>query len=507
MRIDFYYTNKRINSMTRPDIDENQTVVTTFTDFHLKDATDLNQPVFVIVSGNLPETNYCILSGTGATSERPDKYYYFVNKIEQYRKTVWHVYCTIDALATWRSSILSQSAFVVRSTSHFNPYLNDGLMQGNGAFPQRNVHASINTDFAGMNGGTFVFAVAASGDSVAGSGALAGMSYYACTKEGLENICTTLFQAGTVAQLTQAFGSVSSCLGGLWWIPLKIDSVAGTWVTSIFVGPAQIQNLGSGNVARINRHYYTNSRTVACNLTHYGDFRDLPPYRTYYAKLPFVGVVDIDDATMGERNRANGGSVSINITEMIDFLSGIYTCRLYADGYHLGTFTASAKVDLPLCSFSTNMAGMIGGALAKVGEVLNPQLTNKQSRMNIAFNENTRAKSAVASLFRGESGGAVGDALSNVNHMVGGTMSIQGGYGGTTTIAADPELRIYERYQTTQVEPSSIAALAGRPYGGALSLGSLSGYVLTSGFHCQGKMTTEEKQIIEAAFNGSGVFI
>ena len=108
MRIDFYYTNKRINALTRPDTDESQSVVTTFTDFHLKDETNLNTPIFMIVSGNLPETNYCILSGTGATAERPDKYYYFVDRIEQVRKTVWNIHCTIDALATWKTYILQQ---------------------------------------------------------------------------------------------------------------------------------------------------------------------------------------------------------------------------------------------------------------------------------------------------------------------------------------------------------------------------------------------------------------
>lgn len=507
MRIDFYYTNKRMNALTRPDTDENQTVVTTFTDFNLKESCSLNAPTFVIVAGNLPETNYCILSGTGATAERPDKYYYFINSITHVRKTVWEINCTIDALATWKDTIKTQSAFVVRSTNLYNAYLNDDLMQSNGAYPQRNVLAYINSDFAGMNGGTYVIAIAASGDSAASGGALGGMSYYACTAAGLRYICETLMQQSFAEQLTQSFGNFSSAFGGLWWIPLKIENVAGSWVQKIFVAGQEITNFGNGNVARINRHYYDYSQTFSCNLTHYGDFRDNPPYRSYYAKLPFVGIVDIDDATMCERNRANGGTVQLHVREMIDFLSGVFTCQLYADGYHLGTFNASCKVDMCLTSFSTNMVGMIAGAIAKAGEITTKQLTNKQSRMSIAFNEHTNLGANFKSLMSGESGGAVGDFLSNLSHTFGGTYSIQGGYGGTTTIAADPELRVYERYQDTQVAPSSIAALAGRPYGGVASLSGLSGYVLTSGFHVKGKMTTEEKNIIESAFNSSGVFL
>lgn len=506
MRIDFYYTNKRTNSLLRPDVDENQTVVTTFTDFHLKEQTSLNAPVFIIVAGNLPETNYCILSGTGATAERPDKYYYFVDHIEQYRKTVWHIHCTIDALATWKSYIKNQNAYALRTTNIFDQYINDELMEADGAFPQRNVLAIINEDFAGMNDGTYILSIAATGDSLSGT-AIGGMTYYACNKDGLYYIVSTLMQKPIAEQLTQAFGSMSSAFGGLWWLPLKLANVAGSWVTSVNVC-GQTISVGSGNVARINRTYYSNNKTFTCSLMHYGDFRDNPPYRGYYAKIPFVGVVDIDNSIICQRNRAGGGSVDIGIYELIDFIGGMFTCRITVDGYHVGTYNASCKVDMPLCSFSTNIAGMVGSAISKVGDVYQKQLTasNRESRMNTVFKEHTNLSASIKSLFTGASGGAVGDFLSGVDNTVGGSATIIGGYSGTTTISADPELRIYEKYQNTHVAPSSVADIAGRPCRKVISLNSVSGYCRTAGFHVSGKMTTEEKQQIEEAFNSCGVY-
>ena len=507
MTLTCYYTNKRINSMVRPDVDENVAVSTPLTDFFLKDTTSLNHPVFVISASNMPETNYCILTGQGYTANRPPKQYYWIDDIVQVRKTVWELHCNIDALATWRDSILSQSAFVVRSASSYKPYLNDDLMQSSGDYPQRGIVSFINSDLAGigLEGGTYILAVAATGDSSNGVNAIGGMSYYACQQDTLAHIMGYLFQAPIATQVKDAFGDFSGAFGGLWWIPLKWSVVAGPTVSKIFVAGQQITNLS--NCARINRPYYTKSESYPVALTHYGDFRDNAPYRSYFAKLPFVGVVDIDNAIMYSRNRAGNGSVSIRVAQYLDYLSGVYVCYLSVDGYFLGKFTAQTRVELPLASFNTNVAGFIGGVANKVGDVISRDGSNKASREAIAWKESTNVGRALRAAFRGAAGGAVGDTLSNIDNHIGGTYNINGGYGGTTLVAADPELRIMERYQTTAVEPSSVAALAGRPFAGVTSLGSLSGYCLTSGFHVRGYMTSEEKEQIETLFNSTGVFI
>lgn len=507
MTLTCYYTNKRINSLVRPDVDENVSVSTPLTDFFLKDTTSLNHPVFVISASNMPETNYCILTGQGFTANRPQKQYYWVDDIVQVRKTVWELHCNIDALATWRDTILNQSAFVVRSASSYKPYLNDDLMQSAGDYPQRGVVSYINSDLAGMNDGTYILAIAATGDNAAGGGVsgIGGMSYYACGEDTLAHIMGYLFQVPIATQVKDAFGDFAGAFGGLWWIPLKRSVVGGLTVSSIFFAGQSITNLS--NCSRINRHYYDNYQTFNCSLQHFGDFRDNAPYRSYFAKLPFVGVVDIDNAIMYSRNRAGNGAVTIGVRQTLDFLSGSYCCYLTADGYFLGKYFAQTRVELPLASFNTNVAGFVGGVANKVGDVISREGSNKASREAIAWKESTNVGRVLRAAFRGAAGGAVGDALSNVDNHIGGTYNINGGYGGTTTIAADPELRIIERYQDTAVAPSSVAALAGRPFAGVTALSALSGYCLTSGFHVRGYMTSEEKEQIETLLNSTGVFI
>ena len=289
MRIDFYYTAKRLNSDIRPDIDESQTVVTTFTEFYLKDETDMNNPVFIVTASNLPETNYCILSGTGATNERPDKYYYFVDKITQYRKTVWHITCTIDALATWKDTVRNQPAYIERSANLFNPYIIDGVLPTKNEKFQRRIFSYLdgNTATSGEHG-TYLLRVCCSGTTPnTNTYNMGGVCTFFCTAAGLKSFAENFFQAPIAQQIAQTFGNVGSAIVGAFWLPIKIDAINGkTAVSQIFCGGTV--GVGSG-VYAAGQYSYVNDQTQQVILTHYGDFRDNPPYRSYFAKLPWLG--------------------------------------------------------------------------------------------------------------------------------------------------------------------------------------------------------------------------
>lgn len=488
MRLDCYYTAKRINALTRPDVDESQVVVTTFTDFHMKDQTDLNNPCFVIVAGNLPETNYCILSNTGATSERPDKYYYFVNRIEQVRKTVWNIYCTIDALATWKPYILQQSAFVERSTSLYNPYVTDSLLPTKNEITRRTVYAKINDDLApSLSGGIYILTLGASGANVSLSNTVGGNAVYAMTADNCRATLETLFSAGVAAQAKQSFASVADCICGLHWLPIKMEAIGGVAVSQIFVAGSSV----NVNALRLTRNIYDTNLAFAENatLTHFGDYRDVSPFRTYYAKCPYGGIIDLDDDIIAEENRRNGGAVRFNARQMLDFYTGIIKTMFYCNNSLIGSVEGCAKVDIPVSTYHGNMASLAGAAVDKYGETVN----------------------AIFDFFSGNKGvdGWTGSFADGVANWLkgGGSYSQIGGFGGSNIGAYDPELRIIEKIQDTSVAPSNVAALAGRPYCGVASLGSLSGYCKTQGFAVRGKMTSEEKNIIENAFNGTGVFI
>lgn len=494
MRIDFYYTAKRINSLVRPDVDESQTIITTFTDFNLKDETDLNNPVFMVVASNLPETNYCILSNTGATAERPDKYYYFVDRIEQVRKTVWNIHCTIDALATWKTQILQQSAFVERSTNLYNPYVTDSLLPTKNELSQRTIYAKINADLQpALRGGIYILSLGSSGAENGGVGVpvgntTGGTAVYALTAANCASLLQTLFSSGVAAQAKQAFASVSDCILGLHWLPIGMYAIGGIAVDKIFVANTSV----SVNALRLDRNIYDTGQILSENvtLTHYGDYRDIAPFRSYYAKVPYGGMFDLDTDIIAWRNRLNGGSVSFNTRQMLDFYTGVIQQTIYCDNFEVGRVEGCAKVDIPVSTYHGNISSMAGAALDKYGETVNS-----------IFDFFGIGKKGVDG-WSGSFMDGVADWLKS-----GGSYSQIGGFGGSNIGAYDPEIRVVEKIQDTSVPPSNVAGVAGRPYCGVVALNSLNGYCKTQGFTVRGRMTADEKRQIEDAFNISGVFI
>lgn len=513
MRLDFYYTAKRINALTRPDVDESQVIVTTFTDFHIKDQTDLNNPCFVIISGNLPETNYCILSNTGATSERPDKYYYFVNRIEQVRKTMWNIYCTIDALATWKPYILQQSAFVMRSGNYVNPYIIDTALPTKNEITHRNCFSYINTDIAlSTSQGCVIFACAMSGADIALPGTIGGVTHVCMRISAFQSFTTTLYQSGVAQQLKDTFGNMAAAIMGAYWIPISYDDVPGTTVSTIFIGGFSASV--SGKI--INSNFYRKNYNGTASLTHYGDFRDNPPFRSYYMEFPWVGLVDVDSDKIAAMNRlTSNGSIGMFTETYYDFLSGVIMYRVFIGRSSaeilLCEISGSAKVDLPISAFKANIAGLIGGVLEKVGGAIGTATPTSPGTSDYVSTTNPLLNLFAAANPKPVEESGIGKTLLDlgtaINMHSGGTTSIVGGYSGTAMGGINPLMSLYEKAQDTSVPPSNVNGVMGRPYYGVLSLGSCAGYTHTNGFAVKGKMTTEEKSIIENAFNGSGVFI
>lgn len=513
MRIDFYYTAKRINSLVRPDVDENQTVITTFTDFHLKDETDLNNPIFVIAAGNLPETNYCIMSNTGATAERPDKYYYFVNRIEQVRKTVWNIHCTIDALATWKTSILTQNAFVMRSGNYCNPYIIDTALPTKNEITHRNCFSHINTDIAlSTNQGCVIFACAMTGANISLPSTIGGVTHVCMTISAFQSFTTTLYQSGVAQQIKDAFGNAAAAIMGAYWIPISYSDVAGNNVSSIFIAGFEVHVAGK----IVSSNFYRKNYNGTASLTHYGDFRDNPPFRSYYMEFPWVGLVDVDSDKIAAINRLSGnGQIGIFTETYYDYLSGVIMYRVFIGRTSaeilLCEVSGSAKVDLPISAFKANIAGLIGGVLEKVGAGLGTatptnsgvsayvSTTNPLLNLFAAANPKPVEESAAAK--------TINDLASAINMHSGGTTSIIGGYSGTAIGGINPLMSLYEKAQDTSVSPQSVNNVIGRPYYGVLNLNACTGYTHTSSFCVKGRMSTEEKNIIETAFNGSGVFM
>lgn len=83
----------------------------------LKDGTDVWNPTFIL-TGDPHNCNYCSAFGN----------YYYVDRID-YIPPHWHLTCTLDSMATWKTRIGAASLYVTRAnnTAQRNEYLVDTL--------------------------------------------------------------------------------------------------------------------------------------------------------------------------------------------------------------------------------------------------------------------------------------------------------------------------------------------------------------------------------------------
>lgn len=74
----------------------------------LKEASSIEEPVFILATGDPTNYNYCSAYGN----------YYYVT-LKEYVPPHWHIYCELDPMATYKSQIGASSLYVTRSYSGF----------------------------------------------------------------------------------------------------------------------------------------------------------------------------------------------------------------------------------------------------------------------------------------------------------------------------------------------------------------------------------------------------
>lgn len=128
----------------------------------------------------------------------------------------------------------------------------------------------------------------------------------------------------------------------------------------------------------------------------YGDFRDLEPYTTYTALLPFASSVELpSDIVVGH---------TVSLTETIDPQSGDLKYRLLVDGCEYATSTGNCAIDLSINGLEI--------------------ATYRQNRFSLQTQQQTAAINSISSLIGGASGGLI---AANYGNIAGAASQIFGG--------------------------------------------------------------------------------
>lgn len=344
---------KRINSTRQPQAADGRQI-----SCYLKEDTSIQNPSFIL-NDPMPSITYVQAFGN----------YYFVSDVINLDANRAEVACSLDVLATYRASILGYTAFVERSASSYDPYVNDPLLSGR----QITVDESITYTSLGSVfnvAGCFIAQVFTKNRGV--------VLYVTNTLEifrvFLNPDCysTTDIQQWIDKKIAQEF-DLDVYIGTIKWVPFNINEL-GTSTNEIVFGPIGVSSSStlwpSGAVVRyVSQTFIKVPDAITLEVAQplYNDFRDCSSkYTQYSILLPGVGLVQLNTETIGSALHMNR---SIKVEIMIDLVSGAITYDLFTlssnqERYYFAQFNGNISVDVPIgkahSDFNQSIAMTVG---------------------------------------------------------------------------------------------------------------------------------------------------
>lgn len=434
----FGTTNKRVNSTLRPTL-------STSVNVNLKSGTSIEAPTFEIQGTVDFGWNYCHCE----TFKR----YYWISDIT-YEKSVYYISCSCDYLASYKTEILNNSAYVTRSASLFNGNITDCLFP---CVSGADIVQSVSGSFGFSNAGSIILTTAGK----------SGNAFHAMSPAQFSSLCNYLYSSTFIDALTdwtkigdvitkQVFNTsdyiISAC-----WVPVSI----GGGSDDISLGP--ISGCGSGTALSQGRIW---GNVVSLTVPHHSqytddyEYRDVEPFATYKLMIPYIGTIPIDGRFL-KKNRTISIGLGMDINGNID-------CTVFSPAGTYGHFFGAAGANVGFSSRSSN-----GG-----GEIIS---------------------GSAATLASGASGNFIG-AVSGILSVVGGLIGTDITSSGSGGCVAQDDFCV----MTCTFSPQTTVDVThyGRPLCQPALLSSLSGYVQTDNAHINCSATDSGKSQIEAFLNG-----
>lgn len=438
MIITLYKFKKRVNSLKIPSGGTNKEVV-------LKEKTSLYTPTFR-VSFNPNGYNYL----------KYNNYYYYITDIAYVRSNIFDIECNIDVLASFRSEILSTTAYVVYSQSSFDDRIIDTRLSTVDTAKIKSSSALLLTDGDQINP-TFVLEYVTSKPPNGVSGIVwlnAANAIALANQLGSEDFKTWLKE--NEKELQGAYDSV-----------LAMRQIPFNWTGGI---GASIY-LGSWN-SGISGFYPLPVKKYETNINipfQFSDFRNQSPFTSLMLYLPAHGFVEINPNDVIDKS-------SLNVKLSIDGFTGSGT--YIVENLYKGDANFAIEV-----SVGTIKGNSLGATTSAVG--------------------------VLGSLASGNLGGAVASGINGIISSQQRSLGTTGKSTGGASIYASPSdwrnIYLYSITHNTNQEPSSIAITNGRPLNKNVKLGSLSGFCQTvnASVACSNSELSEQ---VNTYLNG-GVFI
>lgn len=268
--------------------------------------------------------------------------YYYVSEWT-FEGALWRATLTVDALASWKSYIGSQSFYVLRSSAQKDGTIMDTMYPVKSTF---SVSTAAPTDkwfdvsANWLTNGYFVIGILSYNTY---NNAIGGVNYYATLPGNFNVLMQQMFDvegeyANAVRNVFDPISGYSNLqkanllyvcenpyndyIKSVTWVP---DAPVGdTIYNSMYLGPTQI-SVKYKTVKIRNTAQYRSNITIPKHplSSSRGTYTNLAPYTEMYLSLPKLGLVEVDPSYFADRS-------SMAITLDIDPITGEGLYRLYA---------------------------------------------------------------------------------------------------------------------------------------------------------------------------------
>lgn len=466
MQVTFFKFSKRRNSTAAPSNGGDEKTVT------LKNGCSFLSPTFLL-SENTFDYNYCLFNAR----------YYWVTDITSVRNNLFEVQCSVDALASWKSDILSTAAFVKYSASDNDQNITDSR---NAVTIQKQIGYSVATSENGVfspiwqsQGGIFILATMGSVDSDVVMQSFTGL--YVVDGGQLSELAKILNSDELLQQLINFFMNPTDTVVFCRWFPV------GPEFAGINTAHVSFGNYITSIIATLLTKNYTTDILDIDIPWQKDDFRRVEPFSSGNLYLAGVGSVPINLSAI-----SNAETLSIHVT--VDFVGnqvhyGVFNTKT---GDLVGTYSGTLGADIPV---SNVQVGNVGGVLSSAAGML--------IAAGVGYN-NVMAGESGLSAMAAIAGGAVTGVMASNTQLARSSGNFGGGYSVYSGQGVLPTLTI-TRSLSVQ-EPSEYVNTIGNPCMKTRQINGLSGYCQTEGFQVSGDMTETEKSEINSMMDG-GVYI
>lgn len=367
----FYEYSKKNNSTVLPT--QQQYSVSVTESCVLKDRSSILNPILQFnfdssMQDAIHGYNYCYIPKWA-------RYYYINNWV--YDHGLWIAYLSVDVLTSWRSRLLENGAYILRSASAYNPDVMDSTYPAKyhtstTAEPNFVANTADSPFRAGSNSGSYVLGIIA-------PNSITGVKYYALQTNSMARLMNAMLNDISVynistSEITQdlqkALVNPFQYIVSIVWIPYTFTNSAPQHTVNVGFWSFTDNNMNA-YVIDVLTDYITFTGSLAIprhpRVSDYGNYLNLAPYSHYtFGMYPF-GMFNLDSNDLA-------GFTTLDYHIQVDMATGKGILTLSTLGSANAILRTEAQVGVPIptanirVDYANYKTGLIAGGLEVIGD-------------------------------------------------------------------------------------------------------------------------------------------